>query len=118
MEGYTTAFGQANDDIPFMWFHDVLPDKSLSTITFTRGEFWLLARQAAAMLVAHGVECGDHVVHFFTDNSYLDVAFRLAAVMIGSIPVTINWQARIPKSLLFAAWRYSAVQIAGRALAA
>lgn len=39
-----------------------------------------------------GLTTGSHVAHYFTDNRVEDLAFRLAAPMLGTVPVTINWQ--------------------------
>ena len=59
----------------------------------TRGEFWDLACSAAAYLSEHGLSKGDRIVHCFSSNTLYDLVFRLAAVLVGCIPVTINWQA-------------------------
>jgi len=61
--------------------------------SLTRGEFWDLACSGAAYLIEHGVSKGDRVVHCFSHNSLYDLVFRLAAVLVGCVPVTINWQA-------------------------
>ena len=38
-----------------------------------------------------GLKKGDTYIHLFCGNSVGDVALRLASVMIGTVPVTINW---------------------------
>jgi len=88
---YAAAF--ANKEEPFLTYHDILPDKSLSPTTFTRGEFWTLALKAAGLLSRRGITKGDKVLHVFSGNRYQDLAFRLAGCMLGSVPVTVNWQA-------------------------
>ena len=70
----------------------------LSETTWTRGEFWAEAQAAAAALAANGVGKGDRVTHFFSQNDYKDILFRLGASMIGAVPVTVNWEAGPPPS--------------------
>ena len=72
-------------------------------LALTRGEFWDLACSAAAYLSEHGLSKGDRIVHAFSANSLYDLAFRLAAVLIGCVPVTINWQADDNEHILYKA---------------
>jgi len=70
-------------------------------LTLTRGEFWDLACSAAAYLSEHGLSKGDRIVHAFSSNSLCDLVFRLAAVLVGCVPVTINWQADDNERVLY-----------------
>ena len=98
---YSPAF--ANADEPFLTYHNVNPDKSLTDEKFTRGEFWTLACKAAGKLNGAGLKKGDHVLHFFSGNRAEDLAFRLGAVMVGAVPVTVNWQADSAEKVLYKA---------------
>jgi len=73
--------------------HYTFEGRNIQKRTLTRGEFWDLACSGAAYLIDHGVSKGDRVVHCFSYNSLYDLIFRLAAVLVGCVPVTINWQA-------------------------
>lgn len=59
---------------------------------YSRKAFAKLAFRAAAALRTHGARQGDRTAHYFTDNRLEDVAFRLGAALVGTVPVTINWQ--------------------------
>ena len=67
-------------------------DGEIRKRALTRGEFWDLAGAAAAYLNEQGLAKGDRIVHGFSANSLHDLIFRLAAVLVGCVPVTINWQ--------------------------
>ncbi len=67
--------------------------RSIQKRTLTRGEFWYLACSAAAHLKNLGISKGDRIVHCFSSNSLYDLIFRLASVLVGYAPVTVNWQA-------------------------
>ena len=90
---YAMACTGAESDRPFLSYYAVAKDKSLICTSYTRGEFWSLSKRAATVLTEAGIGLGDHVTHLFSENSQYDLAFRLAAVMVGSIPVTVNWSA-------------------------
>ncbi|MFC1931075.1 AMP-binding protein [Chloroflexota bacterium] len=76
---------------PFLEYY-TLSGRQIKKRSLTRGEFWDLSRCGAAYLSDHGVSRGDRILHCFSHNSLYDAAFRLAAVMVGCVPVTINWQ--------------------------
>ena len=40
-------------------------------------------------------------MHYFTDNAHEDLAFRLGATMLGTVPVTVNWQADTPERVAY-----------------
>lgn len=71
--------------------------------TLTRGEFWDLAILAATYLSEQGLSKGDRIVHGFSSNNLYDLVFRLAASLLGSVPVTINWQADNNERILYKA---------------
>ncbi|MFC1907932.1 AMP-binding protein [Chloroflexota bacterium] len=75
----------------FLNYYTFQEDK-VSKLTLTRGEFWDLACSAATYISKHGISKGDRVVHSFSYNSLYDLVFRLAAVLVGCTPVTVNWQ--------------------------
>ena len=68
-------------------------DGDVQKYTLTRGEFWDLACSVAAYLSDQGLSKDDRIVHCFSSNTLHDLIFRLAAVLVGCVPVTINWQA-------------------------
>jgi acyl-coenzyme A synthetase/AMP-(fatty) acid ligase len=72
---------------PFLQYYD----KTSSIKTYTRGEFLSVGFKAALKLKEIGVKKGDKVLHYFTENTVEDLAFRTASVIIGCIPVTVNW---------------------------
>jgi len=63
-----------------------------SELSWTRGEFWDMARRAATVLRRFGLGKGDTFVNAFGNNTPEDMMFRLGATMVGAIPVTLNWQ--------------------------
>jgi len=88
-EEYCAAF--ANRRFPFLHYY-TFKQGAIQKRTLTRGEFWELAGSAAAHLSALGIAKGDRSVHCFSANSPYDLIFRLASVLVGAVPVTINWQ--------------------------
>ena len=90
LDEYRAAFAARAQ--PFL-NHYTFDGKNIQKRSLTRGEFWDLACSGAAYLINHGVSKGDRVVHCFSYNSLYDLIFRLAAVLVGCVPVTINWQA-------------------------
>jgi acyl-CoA synthetase (AMP-forming)/AMP-acid ligase II len=100
VEEYKAAF--ADRVQPFLHYYH-LEEGGLKTRSFTRGEFWDLACRGAACLAGQGLSQGDRIVHCFSDNSPYDLIFRLAAMLLGCIPVTINWQADDNERLLYKA---------------
>jgi len=91
LDGYEAAF--VKHDQPFLTYYTIGSDKHLTAHTWTRGKFWALARKAASVLVQHNIVNGAHFTLFFSGNTVEDLAFRLGAVMVGAVPVTVNWQA-------------------------
>jgi acyl-CoA synthetase (AMP-forming)/AMP-acid ligase II len=90
LEEYQAAFEER--DYPFMNYYSFRQGQ-VAKRCLTRGEFWDLAQSAAAHLRRAGIAPGNRVVHFFAANSLYDLVFRLAAVLLGCVPITINWQA-------------------------
>ncbi len=91
LSGYLPAF--ENPEEPFLHHYSFPEEGAVAETQLTRGEFWTLSRKAAAALTEQGRGKGDCFALCFGANHYLDLAFRLAAAMTGTIPVTINWQA-------------------------
>jgi len=88
---YGPAFEKADE--LFLFYYRCENDNSISRITFTRGEFFSLARKAAGVLKANGCGKGHRILHCFGANDYNDLAFRVASALIGTVPITVNWQA-------------------------
>lgn len=86
---YEAAF--AGRESPFLFYYSS-GKESRHAYTLSRGEFWDLACSAAKHLRDRGLSKGDRIIHGFSSNSPYDLVFRLAAVMTGCVPVTINWQ--------------------------
>ncbi|NLH95230.1 MAG: acyl--CoA ligase [Synergistaceae bacterium] len=87
------AKGLKGRETPFLEYVDLSGKGEIRRKIWTREEFWQLSRRAAFVLVRNGLGRGDHFVNGFGRNRVEDLAFRLGAAMVGSIPVTINWQA-------------------------
>jgi len=88
---YLNAFENTEEAFLFCYAFD---EKNCMTKTImSRGEFLLLARRAASVLLERGLLSGDCFALCFGANHCFDLAFRMAAVMTGTIPVTVNWQA-------------------------
>lgn len=98
VEEYKAAFADRMQ--PFLHYYH-LEEGGLETRSFTRGEFWDMACLGAAGLSEQGLSKGDRIVHGFSDNSPYDLIFRLSAMLIGCIPVTINWQADDNERLIY-----------------
>jgi acyl-CoA synthetase (AMP-forming)/AMP-acid ligase II len=99
---YAAAFtSERAHSAAFLAFHSKGADGGLRTVRLSRAEVWSMARKAAAVLSKHGLAKGDCAAHYFTANSHLDIAFRLGATMLGSVPVTVNWQADTPERVMY-----------------
>jgi len=97
IDEYRTAFVDRAQ--PFLDYY-TFDGRDIQKRTLTRGEFWDLACSAAAHLTEQGLSKGNRVVHCFSHNSLYDLVFRLAAVLVGCVPVTINWQADDNEAIL------------------
>jgi acyl-CoA synthetase (AMP-forming)/AMP-acid ligase II len=100
LDEYRAAF---EDGASLFLNYYTFPEGESRKQSLTRGEFWDLACSAAAYLSETGLSKGDRVVHAFSANSLYDLVFRLAAVMAGCVPVTINWQADDNERILYKA---------------
>ncbi len=89
-------------DYAGLWRHPERPllhhyafdaDKQVDVVVLTAGEVLDQARRAATCLRAMGLRAGDRQLHMFGANHRDDLILRLAAVMCGTVPVTVNWQA-------------------------
>ena len=95
----TPAF--QNSDESFLFYYRFRPDKSIQQLTFTRGDFLCLTRKAASVLKNNNQARGSRILHCFGSNDYIDLAFRLAGSITGTIPVTINWQADNAETIIY-----------------
>jgi len=98
LDEYRAAF---EDRAQLFLNYYTFPEGEVKKLALTRGEFWDLACSAAAYLSEHGLSKGDRIVHAFSSNSLYDLVFRLAAVLVGYVPVTINWQADDNERVLY-----------------
>ena len=62
-----------------------------------------MACSTAAYLSDQGLSKGDRIVHSFSSNTLYDLVFRLASALLGSVPVTINWQADDNERIIYKA---------------
>ena len=83
----------------FLSHYDFLPDKSTSVVNYTREEFWALVMQCITLLQSLGGTKGMKVVHYVSGNIVEDLVLRTASIFVGTIPVTINWQADIASQI-------------------
>jgi len=103
LRGYLDAI-QPSPEL-FLTYYDFLPDKSVAVTTWTRATFWDFTMRAVALIQrvvpptaggsGEGFLKGQRMVHYVSGNLAEDVALRLASVFLGTVPVTINWQADI-----------------------
>lgn len=100
VDEYRSAFQKKTE--LFLNYYTFLEDE-VRERTLTRGEFWDLAILAATYLSEQGLSKGDRIVHGFSSNNLYDLVFRLAASLLGSVPVTINWQADNNERILYKA---------------
>ena len=91
LRAYLPAFVEPSQH--FLTYYTIGADKSVHAQQYTRGEFYELACRAASVIAGAGVEPGGMQTHFFSCNTLGDLAFRLASVMMGTTPCTVNWQA-------------------------
>ena len=87
---------------PFIyWYED---PRQWEPGIITRAEFEKTVLKAAGVLWRLGLKPGDRFVNGFGRNDPADMAFRRAAALTHTTPVTINWQADTPER---AAWKAS-----------
>lgn len=77
----------------FLTYYDILPDKSVKLSRCSRLEFWHKVLQAANMMITCGLRKKSRQIHYFSGNKVEDLILRTATMLVGSIPVTVNWQA-------------------------
>jgi acyl-CoA synthetase (AMP-forming)/AMP-acid ligase II len=88
---YLHAFEGRDEN--FLFYYGADDSGRLKERCWRRDEFWRTARRAATVLRDHRLQAGDRFCLCVGANQPLDLAFRLAAAMTGTIPVTVNWQA-------------------------
>ncbi|KAJ1625670.1 hypothetical protein T492DRAFT_910732 [Pavlovales sp. CCMP2436] len=94
---YAEGFASGSLDDPFLDYYAPAPAggerKTLERCAYTRRGFLELACRCAHALRARGVASArDAAAHWFTGNAVEDLAARLAAVILRTTLVTINWQ--------------------------
>lgn len=92
LQDYQRAF-EADSSALFLTYHAINEaTRELTSQTFTRQEFWDFGLKAASVLIRHNIVKGAYFALYSAENSPEDLAFRLGAVMVGAVPVTINWE--------------------------
>jgi len=91
LKDYLPAFERSQE--PFLFYYSMGNGKHLLRTALTRDALWVLARKAATVIRNAGCKTGDCFALCFSANHYSDLAFRLASIMTGTTPVTINRQA-------------------------
>jgi len=91
LKDYLPAFERSQE--PFFFYYSMGNGKHLLRTALTRDALWVLARKAATVIRNAGCKTGDCFSLCFSANHYSDLAFRLASIMTGTTPVTINRQA-------------------------
>ena len=66
--------------------------KALVGKAYSRFDVVRFAVKGAGILEKYLVR-NDRCLHYFTENRFEDLIFRLASVLAGTTPVTVNWQA-------------------------
>jgi acyl-CoA synthetase (AMP-forming)/AMP-acid ligase II len=100
LDEYRAAFTRSEE--PFLHYYAIQAGEARKH-SLSRGAFWDLTCSAAAFLADRGISKGERIVHGFSANNPYDPIFRLASVMIGCVPVTINWQADQNERLIYKA---------------
>ena len=97
MDAYHDAFESSKFDEPFLTTYTIDGKSLIVQERLTRHEFLVQVQLAAYMLESLGIGTGDCHIHYFSGNNKYDLILRMAAVLIGSVPVTINWDADTPE---------------------
>lgn len=87
---YREAF--QNPASPFICFYSQPGEVAAMPRHITRGQFLHMSVKAAGALTRAGLKEGDRFLNGFGGNNPADLAFRLAAAITGTTPVTLNWQ--------------------------
>ncbi|GMH98775.1 hypothetical protein TrST_g11138 [Triparma strigata] len=104
MENVTTAYtanlvGQSSI---FLNYLELNPSsKEYVRTSYSRASFFTLVCRYAAMMKAQGIVKGSRAVHLFSCNTLHDLALRTASVLLGSVPVTVNWGADTTERILY-----------------
>lgn len=109
LQDYLAAFQKPEE--PFLFFYRLEKSGGIHRRGLTRGAFLSLARKAAEALRAAGQGKGCRILHCFGANDVHDLAFRLAGAMIGTVPVTVNWQDDPLERLLYKCHRTKATMV-------
>lgn len=78
---------------PFIFYYDKLSENNPDPQIITRGQFLEMSLRAAGSIINSCLRPGDRFLNGFASNNPMDLAFRMAAAITGTTPVTINWQA-------------------------
>jgi long-subunit acyl-CoA synthetase (AMP-forming) len=98
---YMPALNPSNPNELFLTYYDLSSEGEIRCKEFTRSDFLELTYRALNVLVSMGLRHMSRQVHFFSGNKVEDLVLRTAAVVLGSVPVTVNWQADTADKILF-----------------
>eukprot|EP01038_Epipyxis_sp_PR26KG_P010712 gene10712-14384_t len=83
-----------NNDRKYFYYHKINPDKSIQTISYTKSDFInIIVLYLSTLTVQYNIKKGDKLLLYFTNNRSEDLFIRYCCALIGSIFVTVNWQA-------------------------
>lgn len=90
----TSLFEEDSGD--FLTHYNFIGEKGVYKVVeqhWLKSEFMALVGRTVSLLTSKSVTYGTRVVHFMSGNCVEDLALRTASIFIGSVPVTVNWQA-------------------------
>ena len=93
--------GFRDSEETFLTYLRLAEDGRLEPTEYTRGVILQWACKAAHVLRAHGLQAGNAFVLALGGNQVGHLAFRLGAVMTGTVTVTISWQADSVDRILY-----------------
>lgn len=96
LHDYLPAFTSSSE--PFLTFYS----STKMIESYTRTRFLTLSLQATNLLRdVLGAAAGDRHVHYFSGNAVEDLVLRTASILVGTVPVTVNWQADSIDKILY-----------------
>ncbi|RYH26468.1 long-chain fatty acid--CoA ligase [archaeon] len=67
--------------------------KTICELAYSHSDFLRLVTQVIVLFTSKSISKGTRVLHNFSGNRIEDLIIRAAAVFLGFVPVTVNWQA-------------------------
>lgn len=80
---------------PFLHYYSFpsVADKKVNEQSYSRSQFSCLVQRAVRLMQHYHVRKGDRVLLHLSANRMEDLVIRAAAVVLGFVAVTVNWQA-------------------------